>query len=127
MNLLLDTHSFIWFIDGSENLSATARREIENPMNKVFVSIASLWEIAIKTSIKKLSLKNSFSNVFKLIEKNGFTIMPVEFSHTKIVSKLKYFHRDPFDRMLIAQAKSEKMTIVGKDELFDKYKVKRIW
>jgi PIN domain nuclease of toxin-antitoxin system len=127
LKLLLDTHAFIWLCENDVQLSVNAKQHIENESNEIFVSVASLWEIAIKMSLKKLKVKNSFREMVNNIDKNGFQLFPISILHIEAVSKLKYFHRDPFGRMLIAQSKSEKRAIVGKDELFDKYKVRRIW
>lgn len=99
---LLDTHTLIWFIEGSKELSRTARQtiEIENADN--YVSIASLWEIAIKVSLGKLELKTPFNQIDRQITQNGFEILPVTFEDTLIVSALPFHHRDPFDRIIIA-------------------------
>ena len=127
MNFLLDTHAMIWFLNGDENLSDKAKRTILKEDNQGFISIASIWEIAIKLSLNKIELKNGFSNFLKLIENNGFEILPISFSHLIILSNLEFIHRDPFDRMLIAQAISEKMNIISKDEQIRNYNCKTIW
>lgn len=124
---LLDTHTLIWFIEGSKELSRTARQtiEIENADN--YVSIASLWEIAIKISLGKLELKTPFNQIDRQITQNGFEILPVTFEDTLIVSALPFHHRDPFDRIIIAQAITNKLTIISKDGLFSSYTAKVIW
>jgi PIN domain nuclease of toxin-antitoxin system len=127
MNLLLDTHAFIWFLDGDRNLSIKARKYIENPANVNFISIASLWEIAIKVSIDRMKLAGPYEKIIEQIYDNGFDIMPVKFEHTLLISKMDFHHRDPFDRLIISQALSENFTIISKDKCFDVYKVKRIW
>jgi len=127
MNLLLDTHAFIWFVNGDKNITIKARKAIENAANRNFVSIASLWEIAIKVSINRLELSGSYDKILEQINENGFDILSINFEHTSLVSKLKFHHRDPFDRLIIAQAVIENLTIVSKDKSFDIYKVKRIW
>ncbi|MBM4166866.1 MAG: type II toxin-antitoxin system VapC family toxin [Ignavibacteria bacterium] len=127
MNLLLDTHAFIWLVENDKQLSSKAKSIVEETSNANFISIASLWEIAIKVSLRKIKLQHSFEKTIAMINENGFELLNISTEHTMEASKLKFHHRDPFDRMLIAQAKVEKMTIVGKDEHFDKYKVKRIW
>jgi PIN domain nuclease of toxin-antitoxin system len=127
MNLLLDTHSFIWFGDDNIKLSSDAKKSIENSRNNIFISIATLWEMAIKISIGKLETTLPLDKIIKQINNNGFEILPIFPEHTLIVSKLKFHHRDPFDRIIIAQGLSEKMTIVSNELIFDKYKVKRIW
>jgi PIN domain nuclease of toxin-antitoxin system len=124
---LLDTHTLIWFIDGNNLLSEKARKEIEDENAINFVSIASLWEIAIKVSLGKIELKTSFNQInHKLIE-NGFEILPVTFEDTVVISNLPFHHRDPFDRIIIAQAMTNKMTIISKDEQFSLYGTNVIW
>lgn len=127
MNLLLDTHSLIWFLDGSSKLGARARKYIEDPANQSFVSIASIWEMAIKISLRKLQMTIPFSELTEHTRNNGFELLPVEFEHTLKITTLDFFHRDPFDRMIIAQGISEAMPIVSADENFDAYPIKRIW
>ena len=127
MNIILDTHSFIWFINGDNNLSAKARKEIENPANINFISIASIWEMAIKVSLDRLEIMRPFEDIKNQIDNNGFEILPILFEHTLKLTNLTFHHRDPFDRLIIAQSVVEKMPIISKDKLFDKYKVKRIW
>lgn len=127
MEIILDTHSFIWFIDGDENLSLKARKEIENIANIKFISIASIWEMAIKVNLGRLELNQPFENINKQILQNGFEILPILFNHTLKLTKLALHHRDPFDRLIIAQSLVEKMPVVSKDKQFDEYGVKRIW
>ena len=128
MKLLLDTHTLLWFIAGNTNLSASARSLIEDASNEKFVSIASVWETAIKISIGKMSLSTPFDVLFPhQLEINGFELLPVKIEHTSVVATLPFHHRDPFDRLLIAQAIEEKMTLVSVDEIFDDYSVKRLW
>ena len=127
MNLILDTHTFMWFVNGEENLTVNARKVITNPDNSNFISVATLWEIAIKVSIGKLTLSKDFENISRQITQNGFNILAITFEHVLLVSKLAFHHNDPFDRLIIAQALTGGMSVVGKDEAFDKYNVKRIW
>lgn len=127
MKILLDTHTFIWFVEGSKSLTSLARKTIDNPNNISYVSIASLWEMSIKVGLKKLKLNSSFSTVIDDIRENNFEILPIDFWHTLENTKLAAHHRDPFDRLLIAQAIVEDMQIITADDIFDKYKVKRIW
>jgi PIN domain nuclease of toxin-antitoxin system len=128
MKLLLDTHALLWFIAGSAKLSAEARILIENEANEKFVSIASIWETAIKVSIGKISLSAPFDDLFPhQLELNGFVLLPVKVEHTSIVTTLPFHHRDPFDRLLIAQAIEEQMTLVSVDEVFDEYGISRLW
>jgi len=127
MNVLLDTHALLWFLNGDNELSEKSRKAIEEINNDKFISIVSLWEIAIKISLKKLEFKKGFKNIYRLIEENGFNILPISFEHTLIVSSLEFIHRDPFDRLLVAQAIHEKMIIITKDSNITKYRVKTLW
>ncbi len=127
MNLLLDTHAFMWFINGDKSLSANAKNAIEDRGNDGYVSIASLWEMAIKSSLGKLKVIEPFDRLISEIEEKEFTILPITFTQTELISRLELIHRDPFDRMLIAQAILLDMTIVSNEVIFDKYGVKRIW
>lgn len=121
---LLDTHTLIWFIGGNKELSETARQAIEGENATNFVSIASLWEIAIKMSLGKLELKTPFKQINSQLSENGFEILPVTFEDTLTVSTLPFHHRDPFDRIIIAQAVTNGLTIISRDEHFPSYKVK---
>lgn len=104
MNLILDTHTFIWFVNGDKNLTTKARESIEASSNFRYISIASLWEMAIKISLGKLEIKHPFEQILTQIYENGFEILPITFEHTLIISKLPFHHRVPFDRLIIAQA-----------------------
>lgn len=128
MKLLLDTHTLLWFIAGSASLSADARNLIEDTEHEKFVSIASIWETAIKVSIGKMSLSAPFDVLFPhQLQINGFELLPVKVEHTSIITTLAFHHRDPFDRLLIAQAIEEKMTLVSSDKVFDHYATARLW
>jgi PIN domain nuclease of toxin-antitoxin system len=118
MKYLLDTHSLIWFLEDNDKLSILAKTEIKNIQNRCFVSIASLWEIALKTGIDKLKLDVPFSRLKNEIQENNFEILPIELKHLEQLLFLNFHHRDPFDRLLIAQAQNEKMIIISKDENF---------
>jgi PIN domain nuclease of toxin-antitoxin system len=124
MNLLLDTHALLWFIDGSPKLSATARDRIEERANGKWVSVASLWEMAIKTSLGRLNLKQPFEVLFPAqLDLNGFSLLPLHVSHIAKTISLPFHHRDPFDRMLAAQCIAEDMSVA----VFDRYSVPRCW
>ncbi len=124
---LLDTHTLIWFIDGSKELSQTAREAIEADDTDNYVSIASLWEIAIKVSLGKLELTTPFNQIGRQITENGFDILPVIFEDTLLVASLPFHHKDPFDRIIIAQAITNKLKIISKDEQLTKYSVPVLW
>ncbi len=128
MKLLLDTHTLLWFIAGSPNLSAAARTLIEDAANEKYVSIASLWETAIKISIGKMTLAAPFDVLFPhQLQINGFELLPIKINHTSTVAALPFHHRDPFDRIMIAQVIEENMNLVSIDAVFDDYSVTRLW
>lgn len=127
MNYLLDTHVVIWSITDNQNYLGSLRDEIKNLDNNCFVSIASLWEMSIKYSLNKLDLKSSLKEIFGTIESSAFRILPVTTNHLFKLSELELHHRDPFDRLLIAQAKAENLTIITKDTAFTSYHVNLKW
>jgi len=128
VRLLLDTHSFLWFINGSPQISTNARTLIEDASNQPLLSAASLWEMAIKLSLGKLSLAQPFEVLIpQQMRLNGIKLLGIEIEHTAAVSKLPFHHRDPFDRLLIAQAMVEQIPIVSADTAFDTYSTKRLW
>ena len=128
MRLLLDTHIFLWFIGGDERLSETARSLIEDDQNQVYLSVASLWEMAIKISLGKLSLARPYETLIpEQIDQNQLELMGITLPHTTVVVSLPYHHRDPFDRMIIAQALTEQLTLVSGDPVFDLYEIDRVW
>lgn len=127
MKYLLDTHAFLWFINGDSKISLKARSAIERPGNIKYISIASFWEIAIKLSIGKLELDMPFLELKSHIMNNGFEILPLLFEHTFELTKMNLFHKDPFDRIIIAQAVIEKLIIIGKDSNFGRYDIKMLW
>jgi PIN domain nuclease of toxin-antitoxin system len=114
MNHLLDTHTIIWFINGDLELSKKARDLIEKDSGVNFVSIASLWEIAIKVSLGKLELNGAFSEIKIQLDQNGFQLLPITWEDTLLIASLPFHHRDPFDRILIAQSLSNNLGIITK-------------
>ena len=124
---LLDTHTLIWFIEGDSALSTEAISSINNNHEFNFVSIVSLWEIAIKINIGKLKLQTAFPAIQNKIDENGFKLLPINFDHTLIFKDLPLHHRDPFDRMIIAQSITENLTIISKDKNFSLYPIKLLW
>lgn len=131
MKCLLDSHTFLWFSDDAPELSAHAKSLILDASVSVAVSMASFWEISIKNSLGKLRLDVGFEALLDVVQKNGFDILHVNFDHAAFVNKLPFHHRDPFDRMIIAQALAENMDIIDVDKDFDNYligkPIKRIW
>lgn len=128
MRLLLDTHTFLWFLLNDPQLGTRARDLIVDPDNDIEVSPATYWEIAIKISIRKYELPEPYE-VFieREIVTNDFRILPIEPKHTAVLTILPFHHRDPFDRLLIAQAMVEDIPILSVDEAFDAYSVTRLW
>jgi PIN domain nuclease of toxin-antitoxin system len=127
MKVLLDTHTLIWFTDGVSKLSLRAKSEIEDLNNERFLSIVSLWEIAIKSSRGKLELKKSFKELNKFIFDNDIQIITVQLDHLMTLLELPHHHGDPFDRLLIAQALTEDLTIISADKEFQAYPVRVSW
>ncbi len=127
MNYLLDAHTLIWFLNGDVELSEKAISCIENLDNTKYVSIATLWEISIKLGLKKLEFDGGVIEITKLITANNFKILPILIEHIATLEKLDFIHRDPFDRMIIAQAIVDNMIILTRDENIHKYKVKAQW
>lgn len=128
MRILLDTHSFLWFLVGSSNLSSPARRLIESPDNEKLFSIASLWEIAIKVSLGKLTLSKPFEQIFPdQLAINGIELLPVTIPHLERIAIIPFLHRDPFDRLLVAQCQIEGIPILSADASFDAYSIERLW
>jgi PIN domain nuclease of toxin-antitoxin system len=127
MNYLLDTHVLIWFLNGDKSLSTKARKAIESDNATNFVSIASLWEIAIKLSLDRLSIKVPFEKLSNELDKNSFQLLPITFNDTVILSTLVFYHRDPFDRLIISQSIANDFTLISKDKEFSSYKIKLLW
>lgn len=128
MRLLLDTHAFLWWVADDEALSNAARKAISDPSNECLVSTASAWEIAIKVSIGKLSLGSDVRRFLpEQLAANGFSALPVSVAHAARVASLPFHHRDPFDRLLAAQALEERIAVVSRDAVFRKYGVRRVW
>jgi len=127
MDLLLDTHAFIWFISGDTALPQKVVDAIKNVENKCFISIASLWEIAIKSSLKKLELKSDFNRITDQLADNDIEILPITFEHLQRALTLEFHHRDPFDRIIISQGLVERLIIVSKDEHFPSYTDRILW
>lgn len=126
MKYLLDTHSLIWFLSGDNQLSAHARQLIEDESNEIFVSIASLWEMSIKVSLGKLDLNQPFQQLFPAqLENNSIAILSISMSHLSALCTLPFHHRDPFDRLIIAQSLFDNLPVIGVDSAFDSYGIRR--
>ncbi len=128
MQVLLDTHTFLWWVDGGTRLSRRARAAIRRPDHVCKVSLASAWEMSIKVSLGKLQLPTAAARFFsEQLAANHFDALGIDLRHIDMVSTLPFHHRDPFDRLLVAQALTEDLTIVSADPVFARYGVRRIW
>ena len=131
MRVLIDTHTFLWFVSDLTKLGDASRKILEDRDCVALISIASIWEISIKTSRGKLSVDGGFPFVEIDLAKNSINILPISFEHTLINNRLPFHHKDPFDRMIAAQAIVEGIDLVSVDDAFDPYfegtEVKRIW
>jgi len=124
VRLLIDTHTFIWWMDASSALSAVARAAIADPVNEVLISIASVWELTIKVSSGKLNFPADPETV---IRGEGFTVLAISFAHVRQNGALPFLHKDPFDRMLVAQAMVEAVPLVTADRQLSRYSVPILW
>jgi PIN domain nuclease of toxin-antitoxin system len=128
LRLLLDTHAFLWFVLDDAKLSLPARQAIESVDNEVVISPASYWEIAIKISLGKYRLSGSFERFWDTgMRRNDITALPIEIRHAERLAAMAFHHKDPFDRLVIAQALVEGLHLVSADGRFDAYGVSRVW
>ena len=128
MQLLLDTHTFLWWLIGDASLSTPARKAIASERNGVFISAATAWEIATKLRLGKLPSGSSVTDDLEsVIESQGFAKLPITIAHGQAAGALPGPHKDPFDRMLIAQAMLESLVLVSNEEAFSAYGVRRLW
>ena len=128
MNLLLDTHALLWFLNGDPQLCPTAKALIEDPANRKLVSMATCWEIAIKVGLKKLDLGEPATTFLpRELSTNRFEVLGIEVAHATFIETLSQHHKDPFDRLQVAQAMIEKLPLVSADAIFDQYGVTRLW
>jgi PIN domain nuclease of toxin-antitoxin system len=127
VNYLLDTHSFIWSDSEPEKLSKIVKKVIEDGNNSLFLSVITIWEMQIKVQIGKMTLRKPIEELIKEQEENNIVLLPVNLPHVLKVGELPLHHRDPFDRLLIAQAMVEGFTLLSKDENFSAYPVPVLW
>jgi PIN domain nuclease of toxin-antitoxin system len=127
MNILLDTHTLLWFYNGDNQLSKNVEIQIKDVTNSCFISIVSLWEITIKYSIGKLELDDSLNDLFLFVNRNLITVLDIEFDHLLRLSSLPHHHKGPFDRIIVAQSIRENYKIATKDELFKDYPIEIFW
>lgn len=128
MKLLLDTHALLWWVLDSKDLSKKARRVLSDVNNDVYVSAATAWELATKFRLGKLPEADPFIHSFSdTLQRLGFLELPISVEHAERAGLLRINHKDPFDRMLIAQAQAEGLVLVSNEELFDTYHIQRLW
>ncbi len=128
MRILLDTHAFLWWVTDDEQLSRRARRIISDGNNEVFFSAASAWEIAIKSTLGRVTLPEDAERYIpKQVEENAFQVLPVRVQHALRVATLPDVHRDPFDRLLVAQALIEELAILSKNPRLAGYSARVLW
>jgi PIN domain nuclease of toxin-antitoxin system len=124
---LLDTHALLWFIQGDPQLSDRARGIITTDTNQLHLSVASLWEITIKLNIGKLTIGHTIDEIYRLLKQLNIEVLPIEQSDLEQYLTLPLHHRDPFDRLLIAQAIAQGLTLVSADNAFGAYSVQQLW
>lgn len=127
MPFLLDTHAFLWFIAGDEKLPNHVKSIILDPNQSCFISIVSFWEIAIKKQIGKLKLELEIEELFQFALRNQIEIIQINQKHLQLLLTLDFIHKDPFDRMIIAQAVSENLILISKDRTVGNYHVESLW
>jgi len=128
MRLLLDTHALLWFCEGNASLSLAARSAMEDRANERYVSHVSAWEVAIKLALGKLTSSVPYEDLFPgVLVPNGFVMLPSDLAHYRTLLQLPMHHRDPFDRLLVAQAKTEGLTLVSCDSNLGLYSVPLLW
>ena len=128
MKLLLDTHTFLWFVNNSPGLTTQARDLLEDEFNELYLSAASAWEMAIKSSMGRLQLPAPVVTFIPTqLQINDIHWLPIEFAHLGVVETLPFHHKDPFDRLLVAQSLAEQMPLVSGDPKLDAYGVQRLW
>jgi len=128
MRVLLDTHAVIWWVDQDSLLSHASHAAIADPANELLVSAATVWEIAIKLGLAKLSLSMPYGQwMNQALTALQASLLPITVEYAEVQAGLPYHHRDPFDRLLIAQALVEKVPVIGTDSIFEQYGVARIW
>ena len=128
MRLLLDTHTLIWMASLDDKLSEKAKSLILDTDNELFPSVASIWEMSIKASLGKLILQQPIEQIInQQVQTNGLQLISIEAAHALAVSTLPWHHRDPFDRLIMAQSQLENLTILGCDMAMDAYEINRVW
>ncbi|WP_194775715.1 type II toxin-antitoxin system VapC family toxin [Pararhodonellum marinum] len=121
MKYLIDTHILLWYIVGDKRINNETKSKIENKANQIFLSNASIWEIAIKLSIGRLKLNGSLDDLKEYLDRKGFKLLEYDFDDLELLLRLPFYHQDPFDRLIIAQAKSKSLEIITNDGQILKY------
>ena len=124
---LLDTHTFLWYLENNPSLNSKTRQIIANEENQLFISIVSFWEIAIKIQLNKLELPEPFEGLFEKADALNIRILPVKEKYLSSYLSLEFHHRDPFDRMIVATAISEEISVLSKDANLKLYNIKLFW
>ncbi|MHB1308789.1 MAG: type II toxin-antitoxin system VapC family toxin [Limisphaerales bacterium] len=128
MNLLLDTHAFLWFITDDPRLSKEAQALVQAPTNRRLLSMASVWEMAIKVGLGRLTRAQPFAALIpEQLQLNQVDALAIDVAHAALVASLPFHHRDPFDRLLVAQCQVENLALVSCDTAFDAYSIRRLW
>jgi PIN domain nuclease of toxin-antitoxin system len=127
VNYLLDTHTVLWLAENSPELPDRVAKIILDADNALFVSVASAWEVAIKCSVGKLRLSGEVGGFFQILDENGFSILSIKRTHLECLGSLPFVHKDPFDRILVATAITEDMSILSADENIAEYDVRCVW
>ncbi len=128
MKYLIDTHTLLWIVTKNKKLSKKVKDIYLNSENQIFISLASLWEMAIKINLKKLSINEPLKDFVKnQIKSNDINILDIKTKHILLLENLPYYHKDPFDRLIISQSINEQIPLLSFDKVFDKYSIKRIW
>ena len=127
MRVLLDTHAFLWFATDDRRLGQKAAAVLDREATELYISVATVWEIAIKASVGRLELPDTVENYIAGKIDEGYRLLPVEWTDAAAVERLPWHHRDPFDRMLVAQALARELPVVTRDRVFRKYRVTTIW
>jgi len=127
VKVLLDTHALLSWLQEHSSLSSKARRTIAAIENQVFVSIATAWEMAIKNRAGKLEISELLDGLEAKLVDEGMSVLPISLNHAVKAGGLPLHHKDPFDRMLVAQAQAENLSVISNDAIFEKYGVRRVW
>ena len=127
MKYLLDTHALIWYLEDSVQLATDSKAIIDEPGSSVYISAASLWEMAIKSSLGKLKMDMELDELFDAVNKSDFAVLQIEQEYLAKLAQLPFLHRDPFDRLIVATALCEDLVIVTKDENIRGYDVRWVW